>query len=164
MKTYEQEVHLNPLQAAMFAGDNHSQIDRHEVDETVPEFSAPSDSITWSKAVDKLESEDAASSLLTAVSAYFQLGRAGLGERRQIDDRGQYGFTQVVEGLRRLNRQLADEATVAGKVLSGEVSSKFENTAFCAVNFARAVNIAIPIDCTDLRRWYRAVSERGGVG
>ena len=37
--------------------------------------------------------------------------------------------------------------------------SGFENTALCAVNFFKAVNISIPVDCVDLRRWYTTVTE-----
>ena len=166
MKMYEHEAYLNPFQAAMFAGEIDWQTPRQQVDVLVQGFSDESIGSGRLDTEHSLEREavveDAASSLLSAISNYFQRGVAGLGNRNRNRDYDRHRYPQVIEGLRRLNRELADEV-VAENIYRGSELSAFENTAFCAVTFASAVNIAIPLDCADLQRWYKAVCERSSV-
>ena len=156
MKQQEYKAYANPFHVLMFAGDRHGALARPGLDVPGEEFSGQRDGVVRSEPSLEVWQESVENALLSAVSAYYQLVTSVSAKLRLSDSNGDaQAFTQVVFQLRCLNKMLADRPYVGGQHFSSA-----DETALCALNFARSVNISLPIDCIALRRWYASVSER----
>lgn len=95
--------------------------------------------------------------LLDAVAAYFHHATPGLGnlETYQNPDWGRKNRDKAVETMQLLNRVLKDR-----KFIAGDKFSIADITGLCAVDFAAFVDINIPENCLNLKRWYQEVSDR----
>ena len=96
-------------------------------------------------------------SLSNAVASYFHHGTDGLGESDRYRNRewGNKNREAATQAMCRLDQQLANTRYIAG-----DKFSIADITALCAVDFATAVDIAMPEGCDHLQRWYEDVSQR----
>ncbi len=96
-------------------------------------------------------------SLANTVATYFHHATEGLGEldRYRNKEWGEKNREKAINGMKQLNNQLADN-----KFIAGDKFSVADITALCSIDFATAVNIPIPDECRNLKRWYAEVSQR----
>lgn len=96
-------------------------------------------------------------SLANSVASYFHHATEGLGEADRYRNRewGEKNRETAISAMWQIDSQLADNRYVAG-----ENFSIADITALCAVDFAGAVDIPIPADCSHLQRWYQEVNQR----
>ncbi len=96
-------------------------------------------------------------SVFDPVAAFFHHATPGLGslETYQNLEWGDHSGNNAVAGMRKLDAQLAGHAYIAG-----DGFTIADITALCAIDFAALVDIAIPDDCANLKRWYGDVSTR----
>lgn len=96
-------------------------------------------------------------SLFNAVSSYFHHATDGLGEADRYRNRewGEKNREQAIQAMTKLNEQLAENSFIAGGTFSIA-----DITALCAIDFAIAVNIGIPEQCSHLKNWHERVSSR----
>ena len=73
----------------------------------------------------------------------------------QVKEWGEVSKQKALEGLEMLDRQLADNAFVAG-----DAFSVADITALVAVDFMRPARIALPETLANVKRWHAAVSGR----
>lgn len=92
-----------------------------------------------------------------AVGNYFHHATDGLGEpdRYRNQDWGEKNREQALSTMKMLDSQLTNNEYIAG-----DDFTIADITALCAIDFAQAVNIAIPEDHVHLQRWHRNVSSR----
>lgn len=97
------------------------------------------------------------SSLFNTVSTYFHHATDGLGEtdRYRNKEWGEKNREMVTQAMVKLNEQLAGNTFIAG-----DTFSIADITALCAIDFANAVNIGIPEQCTHLKNWHDNVNSR----
>lgn len=97
------------------------------------------------------------STIFANVNAYFHHATPGLVglETDQVRDWGRKSGEDAIAGMRKLDARLAGRDFIAG-----DGFSIADITALTAVDFAVFVDIPIPDDCANLRRWYGAVSKR----
>ena len=69
---------------------------------------------------------------------------------------GQYSRTQVKEAMSWIDRELGDGRTY----LAGDAFSMADIVLLCAVDFAKFVNMPIPDEAANLKRWHASVSAR----
>lgn len=95
--------------------------------------------------------------VLGAVVSYFHHGLPGVSgdNRYRNKEWGQHNLVRITEEMRRLDRQLSEHQYIAGAKFSIA-----DITAVCAVDFALAVDVEVPVDCIHLQRWYRTVTSR----
>ncbi len=99
--------------------------------------------------------------LLDAVAAYFHHATPGLGpdiEKNQCEPWGKLQRDRAVEGMRYLDRVLAEQPFVAG-----EDFSMADITNFAGLAFADFASIDVPADCANLNAWYKKVAERPSI-
>ena len=96
-------------------------------------------------------------SLMNAVASYFHHATPGLGELEtyQNPDWGQRCRDRALATMKLLDDELAGREFVAG-----DEFSIADITALCAIDFAKAIEIAIPDGYDNLQRWHAAVSSR----
>jgi glutathione S-transferase len=76
--------------------------------------------------------------------------------KTRFADFGRYSRTQVFDAMTFIDRELAD-----GRAhLAGDAFSMADIVLLCGVDFAKFVNMPIPEEATNLRRWHAAVSAR----
>lgn len=97
------------------------------------------------------------SSLMNAVATYFHHATPGLGELEtyQNPDWGKHCRDRAVATMKLLDDELASREFIAG-----DDFSIADITALCAIDFAKAIDIAIPAGYANLQRWHAAVSSR----
>lgn len=95
--------------------------------------------------------------LMDAVAAYFHHATLGLGELEtyQNVDWGKKNREKAIENIWFLDHILQNR-----RFIVGDVFSIADITALCAIDFAIFVNIAIPEECLNVKRWYNDVSSR----
>ena len=95
--------------------------------------------------------------LLNAILAYFHHATPGLGELElyQNKDWGEKNRQRAADTMRLLEGELARHSFVAG-----DSYSIADITALCGVDFCKFVELDIPEDCPNLKRWYEDVSAR----
>ncbi len=95
--------------------------------------------------------------LLNAILTYFHHATPGLGslELYQNKDWGEKNRQRAADTMRFLDGELANRSYVAG-----ESYSIADITALCGVDFCKFVELDIPEDCSNLKRWYDEVSAR----
>ncbi len=95
--------------------------------------------------------------LLNAILTYFHHATPGLGalELYQNKDWGEKNRERAADTLRFLDRELTNRSYVAG-----DSYSIADITALCGVDFCKYVELDIPEDCPNLKRWYDDVSAR----
>ena len=96
-------------------------------------------------------------SLFNTVATYFHHATDGLGEpdRYRNKEWGEENRGKAISAMKQLNSQLG-----GNKFIVDDKFSIADITAFCAIDFATAVNIPIPDECHHLKRWYAEVSQR----
>ena len=96
-------------------------------------------------------------SLFNTVATYFHHATDGLGEpdRYRNKEWGEENRGKAISAMKQLNSQLG-----GNKFIVEDKFSIVDITAFCAIDFATAVNIPIPDECHHLKRWYAEVSQR----
>jgi len=97
------------------------------------------------------------SSLMNAVASYFHHATPGLGELEtyQNPDWGQRCRDRALATMKLLDDELAGREFIAG-----DEFSIADITALCAIDFAKAIEIAIPDGHDNLQRWHTTVSSR----
>lgn len=97
------------------------------------------------------------SSIFDTVATYFHHGTPGLGdlELYQNVEWGRKNRDNAIAGMRRLDARLEGRDFIAGSGFSVA-----DITALCAVDYAAFVDIGMPDDCANLKRWYDNVSTR----
>lgn len=95
--------------------------------------------------------------LLNAILTYFHHATPGLGELElyQNKDWGEKNRQRAADTMRLLDGELAKRSFVAG-----DNYSIADITALCGVDFCKFVELDIPDDCPNLKRWYEDVSAR----
>lgn len=95
--------------------------------------------------------------LVGPLAAYFHHATAGLGEteRYRNPDWGRNNRKIALQTIERLNRHLADNTFIAGNNFSVA-----DITAYCAIDFAAAMEILIPENSVHLQRWYSDIDRR----
>jgi glutathione S-transferase len=95
--------------------------------------------------------------LYDALSAIFRHGHPAMAEREkpQVPEWAEANRHKVEGHLRFLDEHLARHEFVAG-----EAYSVADITGLAAVDFVRITKIAIPDDCTHLKRWHSAMLAR----
>ena len=76
--------------------------------------------------------------------------------KTRFADFGRYSRTQVAEAMTFIDRELADGRAY----LAGEKFSMADIVLLCGVDFAKFVNMPIPDDAANVKRWHAAVSAR----
>ncbi|MCH8261681.1 MAG: glutathione S-transferase [Proteobacteria bacterium] len=96
-------------------------------------------------------------SLANTVATYFHHATEGLGEpdRYRNKEWGEKNREKAISAMKQLEIQLAEN-----KFIAGDKFSIVDITALCSIDFATAVNIPIPDECRNLKRWYAEVSQR----
>ncbi len=99
----------------------------------------------------------AENSLMQCAATYFHHGTDGLGEsdRYRNKEWGEKNRDDIVTAMNKLDKQLATNSFVAGNAFSIA-----DITALCSIDFAKAIGISIPDECTHLQRWYKEISQR----
>ncbi len=113
------------------------------------------------RAVTAMMQRRAEAGLLDAVAAYFHHATPGLGpdiEKNQCEPWGKLQRERAVDGMRYLDKVLADQPYIAG-----DRFSVADITAFAGLAFADFANIAVPNDCTNLKTWHRKVAQRPSI-
>jgi glutathione S-transferase len=95
--------------------------------------------------------------LMDTVAAYFHHATSGLGklETYQNVDWGNKNSERAIATIWLLDRVLRDR-----KFIAGDVFSIADITTLCAMDFAIFVNIPIPEECLNIKRWYTEISSR----
>lgn len=95
--------------------------------------------------------------LMDTVAAYFHHATFGLGELEtyQNVDWGKKNYERAIATIWLLDQVLGDR-----KFIAGDVFSIADITALCAMDFAIFVNIPIPEECLNMKRWYMETSSR----
>jgi glutathione S-transferase len=96
-------------------------------------------------------------SVFNPIAAYFHHATPGLGplETYQNPEWGNHSRDIAFAGMRKLDAQVASRSFIAG-----DGFTIADITAHCAIDFGALVDIAIPDDCANLKRWYGNVSAR----
>ncbi len=95
--------------------------------------------------------------LMETVAAYFHHATPGLGELEtyQNVEWGQKNREKAIATIQFLDQVLSDR-----KFIAGDAFSVADITGLCSTDFAAFVNIAIPEDCINVKRWYTDISSR----
>lgn len=99
--------------------------------------------------------------LLDAVAGYFHHATAGLGPDIEEFQNKEWGMHQREKAIKGMH--YFDDVLAAQPYISGDEFSMADITAIAGLNFADAVKIDIPVQCTYLRGWRQKVSERPSV-
>ncbi len=113
------------------------------------------------RAITHMMQRRAESALLDAVAAYFHHATPGLGpnvEEFQSKEWGMHQRDKAVKGMAYFDGVLKSQPFIAG-----DEFSMADITAITGLNFADAVGIDTPEDCTNLLAWRKKVSERPSV-
>ena len=88
--------------------------------------------------------------------AFSERGVPGLpAEYKAIPELAERGQRRYQLFMQRLNNRLADQ-----KYIAGDTFSIADITAFCAIDFAKLMEIELPEEYTHARRWYEEVAGR----
>lgn len=113
------------------------------------------------RAVTNMMQRRAEAGLLDAVAAYFHHATPGLGpdiEKNQCEPWGKLQHDRAIDGMRYLDKVLADQPYIAG-----ENFSVADITAFAGLAFADFAKIDVPDDCANLQAWHQKVSQRPSI-
>ena len=77
----------------------------------------------------------------------------------QIAEWGEANKPKVLDFLAFLDEELADRAFIAG-----DAFSIADITGMIGIDFMKPARIAVPEECTNVRRWYAAVASRPSAG
>lgn len=113
------------------------------------------------RAVTSMMQRRAEAGLLDAVAAYFHHATPGLGpdiEKQQCEPWGKLQRDRAVDGMRYLDKVLADQPYIAG-----DDFSVADITAFAGLAFADFAKIEVPEDCANLKAWHRKVAQRPSI-
>jgi glutathione S-transferase len=113
------------------------------------------------RAVTSMMQRRAEAGLLDAVAAYFHHATPGLGpdiEKHQCEPWGKLQRDRAVDGMRYLDKVLADQPYIAG-----DDFSVADITAFAGLAFADFAKIDVPADCENLKAWHRKVAQRPSI-
>lgn len=96
-------------------------------------------------------------SLMVAVATYFHHATPGLGELETYRNAswGQKNREKAIATF-----DLLDEVLKNRRFFAGDAFSIADITGLCAVDFAHFVNIPVPEECLNVKRWYAEVSSR----
>jgi glutathione S-transferase len=109
----------------------------------------------WQRRVERDGFFAVAEAFRNATPAFKGRALPGVDDYEQIPALVERGRARVAKFFRVLDACLADREFVAGKQYSIA-----DITALVAVDFARWIKLAVPDECSHLRRWYGAVSAR----
>ena len=113
------------------------------------------------RAVTSMMQRRAEAGLLDAVAAYFHHATPGLGpdiEKHQCEPWGKLQRDRAVDGMRYLDKVLADQPYIAG-----DDFSVADITAFAGLAFADFAKIDVPVDCANLKAWHQKVAQRPSI-
>jgi glutathione S-transferase len=113
------------------------------------------------RAVTSMMHRRAEAGLLDAVAAYFHHATPGLGpdiEKQQCEPWGKLQRDRAVDGMRYLDKVLADQPYIAG-----DDFSVADITAFAGLAFADFAKIDVPADCANLKAWHQKVAQRPSI-
>lgn len=113
------------------------------------------------RAVTSMMQRRAEAGLLDAVAAYFHHATPGLGpniEKQQCEPWGKVQRDRAVDGMRYLDKVLADQPYIAG-----DDFSVADITAFAGLAFADFAKIEIPAECANLKAWHQKVAQRPSI-
>ena len=113
------------------------------------------------RAVTSMMQRRAEAGLLDAVAAYFHHATPGLGpdiEKHQCEPWGKLQRDRAVDGMRYLDKVLADQPYIAG-----DEFSVADITAFAGLAFADFAKIDVPADCANLKAWHQKVAQRPSI-
>ena len=113
------------------------------------------------RAVTSMMQRRAEAGLLDAVAAYFHHATPGLGpdiEKQQCEPWGKLQRDRAVDGMRYLDKVLADQPYIAG-----DDFSVADITAFAGLAFADFAKIDVPAECANLKAWHQKVAERPSI-
>ncbi len=99
--------------------------------------------------------------LLDAVAAYFHHATPGLGpdiENNQCEPWGNLQRDRAIDGMRYLDKVLADQPYIAG-----DDFSVADITAFAGLAFADFARIDVPDDCANLKAWHQKIAQRPSI-
>lgn len=125
-------------------------------EETHPEIPLLGDS-AQSKAEIEMWQRRAEQSLFDPIAAYFHHATPGLGELElyQNADWGRANLRRFLAEMERMDEQLADRPFVGGTSYSIA-----DITALCAIDYGAFVDVGVPENLGNLRRWYETVASR----
>jgi len=97
------------------------------------------------------------STIMNPVEAYFHHATPGLGslETYQNEAWGRKNRETALAAISRLDAQLGDKPFIAGETISIA-----DVTGLCALDFAALLDIEVPEDCGNVKRWHAALSSR----
>ena len=109
------------------------------------------------KAITEMWQRRVEQSLMDPVLSFFHHATPGLGtlEPFQIAEWGEKNKDRAIAGMQLIDDQLADNRYIAG-----DAFSVADITGLCAVDVAAQLDIPIPEDCANVKRWYEDVSSR----
>lgn len=113
------------------------------------------------RAVTAMMQRRAEAGLLDAVAAYFHHATPGLGpdiEKNQCEPWGTLQRERAIDGMRYLDKVLADQPYIAG-----DDFSVADITAFAGLAFADFAKIDVPDDCANLKAWHQKVAQRPSI-
>lgn len=113
------------------------------------------------RAVTSMMQRRAEAGLLDAVAAYFHHATPGLGpdiEKQQCEPWGKLQRDRAVDGMRYLDKVLADRPYIAG-----DDFSVADITTFAGLAFADFAKIDVPADCANLKAWHQKVAQRPSI-
>lgn len=113
------------------------------------------------RAVTSMMQRRAEAGLLDAVAAYFHHATPGLGpdiEKQQCEPWGKVQRDRAVDGMRYLDKVLADRPYIAG-----DEFSVADITAFAGLAFADFAKIEVPAECANLKAWHQKVAQRPSI-
>lgn len=113
------------------------------------------------RAVTSMMQRRAEAGLLDAVAAYFHHATPGLGpdiENKQCEPWGKLQRDRAIDGMRYLDKVLADQPYIAG-----DDFSVADITAFAGLAFAGFAKIDVPADCANLNAWHQKVAQRPSI-
>lgn len=109
------------------------------------------------KAVVEMWQRRVEQSLMDPVLIFFHHATPGLGDLEpfQIAELGERNKDKAIAGMKLIDEQLTDNRYIAG-----EQFSVADITGLCAIDVADQLDIPIPEDCANLKRWHEDVSSR----
>ena len=113
------------------------------------------------RAITSMMQRRAEAGLLDAVAAYFHHATPGLGphiEKQQCEPWGKLQRDRAVDGMRYLDKVLADQPYIAG-----DDFSIADITAFAGLAFADFARIDVPAECANLKAWHQKVAQRPSI-
>ena len=96
------------------------------------------------------------SGLFNAIIHYFHHATDGLGDRRYRNKQwGEHNKAVALDTMEKLDKHLANSRFIAG-----EIFTIADITAICGIDLGKLLEITIPAELNNLRRWYDELNQR----